>query len=120
MSQAKYYSDIMACPPEMFSDNSDDEYGFSISKKNENKSIANEILLDLDPKIKIIPNCGFEAGLFKNNFDISLDEHSQEWFNKIHEYWKQCKLKITLIKSLQQLLFILLFVFYLQTKNVLF
>lgn len=93
MSQAKYNSDIMACPPEMFSDNSDDEYGFSISKKKENKSIAKEILLDLDHKIKIIPNCGFEAGLFKNNFDITLDEHSQEWFNKIHEYWKQCKLK---------------------------
>lgn len=100
MSQAKYNSDIMACPPEMFSDNSDDEYGFSISKKKENKSIAKEILLDLDHKIKIIPNCGFEAGLFKNNFDITLDEHSQEWFNKIHEYWKQCKLKQkTLIKS---------------------
>ncbi|CAO1409572.1 unnamed protein product [Diamesa hyperborea] len=85
----------------MFSDNSDDEYGFSISKKKENKSIAKEILLDLDHKIKIIPNCGFEAGLFKNNFDITLDEHSQEWFNKIHEYWKQYKKCPILAHTLQ-------------------
>jgi hypothetical protein len=43
-------------------------------------------------KIKLIKPLGIEAGLEKRDFDISLDNNSQQWFDQIYQYWKQCKL----------------------------
>ena len=42
-------------------------------------------------KIKLIKPLGSEAGLNKVDFDISLDNNSQQWFDQIYQYWKQCK-----------------------------
>lgn len=41
--------------------------------------------------IKIIPKLGFQAGLNKSDFDIQLEPNAQQWFDKIHNYWRQCK-----------------------------
>jgi len=43
-------------------------------------------------KIKLIKPLGIEAGLEKRDFDISLDNNSQQWFDQIYQYWKQCRL----------------------------
>lgn len=42
--------------------------------------------------IKVIQPLGNGAGLNKCDFDIKLDENSQQWFNQIYQYWKQCKI----------------------------
>lgn len=41
--------------------------------------------------VKIIPKLGIEAGMNKSDFDIHLDVNSQAWFDRIYEYWRQCK-----------------------------
>lgn len=43
-------------------------------------------------QIKVIKPLGSQAGIAKSDFDISLDENSQQWFNHINQYYKQCKL----------------------------
>lgn len=45
-------------------------------------------------QIKVIKPLGSQAGIAKSDFDISLDENSQQWFNHINQYYKQCKLHI--------------------------
>lgn len=42
-------------------------------------------------KIKLIKPLGSQAGLNGSDFDISLDNNSQQWFNQINQYWRQCK-----------------------------
>jgi hypothetical protein len=41
---------------------------------------------------KVIEPLGYQAALGKSNFDTSLDENSQKWFDQINQYYKQCKL----------------------------
>lgn len=41
---------------------------------------------------KVIEPLGHQAALGKSNFDTSLDENSQKWFDQINQYYKQCKL----------------------------
>lgn len=76
-----------ACPPEMC-DNDDGEFIQQTARSSQ--SAASE-LQKQSTGIKIIPKLGVEAGLNKSDFDIQLDENAQQWFDQIHQYWRQCK-----------------------------
>lgn len=76
-----------ACPPEM-SDNDDGEF---IQQTARSSQSAVSELQQQSTGIKIIPKLGFEAGLNKSDFDIQLDDNAQQWFDQIHQYWRQCK-----------------------------
>jgi hypothetical protein len=70
----------------------DEDYddGESYTKPNPQHSqncTSNEL------QIKIIKPLGYQAGVNKSDFDIALDANAQQWFDKIHQYWRQCKLK---------------------------
>jgi hypothetical protein len=81
---AKYRN---AGPPELL-DDEDDEWFV-----NDSPEKMNELLLQGERNfaIKVIKPLGMSCGLNKCDFDISLDDNSQQWFNQIHQYWKQCK-----------------------------
>lgn len=78
-----------ACPAEYFDDEEADDYDDFV-QQYDNHSMANE-LQKQNLGIKIIPQLGVEAGINKSNFDIQLDSNAQQWFDKIHQYWRQCK-----------------------------
>lgn len=70
-----------------------DDYFQPSPRPPQNRPPSNELLnLDLGG-IKIIPKLGFQAGLNKSDFDIQLEANAQQWFDKIHNYWRQCKSK---------------------------
>lgn len=80
-----------ACPPECFEDEDVDDYNeFSRPAGNSSQN-RNQLHQNQNAGIKIIMPIGQEAGLNKKNFDIRLDTNAQQWFDKIHQYWRQCK-----------------------------
>lgn len=77
---AKYSN---ACPPELLEDEDGvNGYYFEPQKKKEQSAAA---------PVKILDAVGVRAGVNKANFDISLDSNAQQWFDRIYQYWKQCK-----------------------------
>lgn len=86
-----------ACPPELFDDEDDDDYN-KYFRPSENAPQSRNLSSNAsdfpsDSGIKIIKSdiIGQKAGLNKSNFDIRLDTNAQQWFDKIHQYWRQCK-----------------------------
>lgn len=77
-----------ACPPEMCDSNVDDEF---IQQTGPSSQSAASELQKQNTGIKIIPKLGEKAGLNESDFDIQLDENAQQWFDQIHQYWRQCK-----------------------------
>jgi hypothetical protein len=59
------------------------EFENSSKQQQQQKAVGN---------YKVIQPLGIRAGIRKSDFDISLDENSQQWFERIFQYWKQCKL----------------------------
>lgn len=82
-----------ACPAELYDDEDSDEYE-ELAKPRANPSSNFNC-----SGIKIIPKLGIEAGMNKSHFDIHLDVNSQAWFDRIYQYWRQCK-RITNISEL--------------------
>lgn len=83
-----------ACPPELFEEeDADDYFEYSRPQGHSNASPSSSQLhhQQQNAGIKIIKPIGHEAGLQKSNFDIRLDTNAQQWFDKIHQYWRQCK-----------------------------
>lgn len=79
------------CPPEIYDDEDGDDYD-DFARPSDDRPQTNLIEeLQQNTGIKIIPKIGVGAGLNKTNFDISLDVNAQQWFDHIHQYWKQCK-----------------------------
>lgn len=56
----------------------------------------------LTSKIRIVPSIGHQAGLNKTDFDISLDENLEKWFERIHETYRLYKKCPTLTNLIQQ------------------
>ncbi|KAG5683881.1 hypothetical protein PVAND_013142 [Polypedilum vanderplanki] len=83
-----------AGPPELFEDN-DDEWFVNESPDNLNEPEQNFT-------IKVLKPLGVNCGLNKCDFDISLDDNSQQWFNQIYQYWKQYKKSPMLSAVIQQ------------------
>ena len=76
-----------ACPPELYDDDDYDDYNnYSHPQPRSSQSSHQQ-----QSGIKIILPIGQQAGLNKTNFDIRLDPNSQQWFDSIHKYWRQCK-----------------------------
>lgn len=81
-----------ACPPEFLDEEDADDYSDYLKPRaRSSQELANE-LQKQNIGIKIIPKLGFEAGLNKSDFDIHLDPNAQQWFDQIHQYWRQCRL----------------------------
>jgi hypothetical protein len=77
-------------PPELLDDEDDGNDGWFVNespKKKHNQLLEEEVNFP----IKVIKPLGVSCGLNKRDFDITLDENSQQWFNQIYQYWKQCK-----------------------------
>lgn len=66
-----------------------DEYYYRGGEENENSSKQQQ--QKAVENYKVILPLGIKAGISKSDFDISLDENSQQWFERIFQYWKQCK-----------------------------
>lgn len=81
VKMAKYRN---AGPPELL-DDEDDEWFVNDSAENLREQREGNFA------IKVIKPLGLQCGLNKRNFDISLDDNSQQWFNQIYQYWKQCE-----------------------------
>lgn len=88
-----------ACPPECIDDEDTDDY----EEQYRPPANPSNNLSESCSGVKIIPKLGVEAGINKSNFDIHLDVNSQAWFDRIHQYWRQCKLIVKQIE-LQSLL----------------
>lgn len=83
-----------AYPPDYFDDDEADDYDEYVKPRPKpTQNLSNE--LQQDTGIKIIPRLGVEAGLNKSTFDIQLDTNAQQWFDQIHQYWRQCKTTIS-------------------------
>lgn len=80
-----------ACPPECFEDDDVEDYN-EYARPRGNTSQTRNLSNDENPGIKILLPMGQRAGLNKSNFDIGLDTNAQQWFDKIHQYWRQCEL----------------------------
>lgn len=81
-----------AAPPELFEDDDDEDSDVyvqqpTVSQQNLSTELQKQII-----GIKVIPKLGSAAGLNKSDFDIQLDTNSQQWFDQIHQHWRQCKL----------------------------
>jgi hypothetical protein len=68
------------------SDDEDEAYYFETSPKKIDYESPNQ-----NNKVKVIKTININAGIDKSNFDISLDTNSQQWFNQIYQYWRQCE-----------------------------
>lgn len=80
-------------PSDMRESQGDEYYccqGGSSSKKQQQEEEQQQKSIG----IKVIPRIGVRAGINKNDFDITLDENSQQWFDRIFQYWKQCKYSV--------------------------
>lgn len=81
-----------ALPADFFDDEDVDDYDdYARPPARQKENLANE-LQKQNTGIKIIKELGSEAGLNKSDFDIKLDANAQQWFDQIHQYWRQCKL----------------------------
>lgn len=79
--------------PNYMRESQGDEYYCGGGSENENFAKQQQKV------VKIVAEIGHRAGISKSNFDTSLDENSQKWFDRIFQYWKQCKLKMSKIKD---------------------
>lgn len=78
-------------PAEYFNSD-DDEYYVNESPEKLKVDLRKNLDEQSVAKIKLIRPIGIEAGIERQDFDISLDNNSQQWFDQIYQYWKQCKL----------------------------
>lgn len=70
-----------------------DEYYYRGGSKKENPPKSQQ-QKKIAENYKVIQPLGKSAGISKTDFDISLDENSKQWFERIFQYWKQCKTKL--------------------------
>lgn len=81
-----------AGPPELFEEDDIDDYDEYVQQPVQPvQNLSNELQKQING-IKVIPKLGSSAGLNKSDFDIQLDANAQQWFDQIHQYWRQCKL----------------------------
>lgn len=86
-----------ACPPEYLDEEDTDDY----EEHGRSRAFPTNGLAESEfcSGVKIIPKLGFEAGLNKSDFETHLDVNSQLWFDRIHQYWRQCELFTEVICS---------------------
>lgn len=81
-------------PADYFDEDDVDDYDEYLPKRSEKPYLSRDLQnTNNNQIIKIIREfpTGVEAGLNKTNFNIELDENSQQWFNKIQQYFYKCK-----------------------------
>lgn len=78
----------------------DEEYYVNESPEKLKKTSSENIA-----KIKFIKPLGSAAGIGKVDFDITLDINSQQWFDQIYQYWKNCKLVVLKITKFYHIIF---------------
>lgn len=92
-----------AYPSDYFEDEDPEDYDeYARPRARQSQNLSND--LQKENLIKIIPKLGFQAGISKSDFDISLDANAQQWFDQIHQYWKQCKFFDTLFSDSREYL----------------
>lgn len=79
------------CPADLYDDDDADDYCETFQQSS-SRSFSSG-LQNQNMGIKIIPSIGVQAGLNKTNFDIQLEVNAQQWFDQIHQCWRQCKLR---------------------------
>ena len=75
-----------------FVNNQDKRNNGAMSSQDHRKEYFEQQQQQQQQQIKVIKPLGSQAGIAKSDFDITLDENSQQWFNHINQYYKQCKL----------------------------
>lgn len=88
--------------------------------QNERNSVENREKMEFyenfqqqQQQFKVIKPLGTQAGLAKSDFDITLDENSQQWFNHINNCFKQCEFSF-----LSLLLYATIFLLFFYTTRV--